>query len=552
MRTTRRRNAAAVVAAALAITLAACSSDGGSEDETPDESELGQVGAMEDYDVGTTFVATEPVEFGLLYRDHPNYPLQEDWLLLQSLEEDHNVSFDITSAPLAEWDQRKGLLIGAGDAPEIISVTYPGQEVQFVAGGAILPVSDYLQYLPNFTAKVEEWGLEEALDQRRQEDGKFYMLPGLRESDRPMYTYAVRADVWEELGLSLEPASFDEFADQLRTVHEAYPDVWPLSDRWSANGPLEATLNFAAPNFGTSAGWGYGEGVTWDADAEEFVYTGATEEYRALLEYYNGLITDGLMDPESLTQDDDQAIQKFGSGQSMAIAANDQEILRYRDTFTELGTDAETALIRVPAGPAGDNVPAGTRLQSGLMISADAADSDHFLALLQFIDWLYYSDEGLEFAKWGVEGETFTWDGETRVLVDDIDINGLNPGAPTQLNVDYGFHNGVWMLEHGSTDDLDQSMLRPEVIDFVESMSNREELTLPPPWPLNEMEREQVSLLQTALKDHVWQNTAAFILGQRSFDEWDAYVAELEGLNVQQYLDVANTAQERFAESSSE
>jgi len=555
MFTTRRRGAAATASvAALALTLAACGG-GGDGDDTP-EGEApaisGTTGAMEDYGIGTTFRATEPVTFGLLYRDHPNYPLKQDWMILEALEENQNVTFDIVSAPLSDWDQRKGLLIGAGDAPDIISVTYPGQEVQFVAGGAILPVSDYLEHLPNFTDKVERWGLQEAVDNLRQEDGKFYLLPGLRESVRPQYTYAVRKDIWDELGLTLQPETFDEFREQLRTVKEAYPDVWPLSDRWSANGPIEATLNMAAPSFGTAAGWGYGEGVYWDEDAGEYVYTGAMDEYRDLVAYYASLVEEGLMDPEALTQDDDQATQKLGSGRALAMGANDQEILRYRSTFTELGNDdAELALIRVPAGPAGDVYPAGSRLQSGLMISSKAAESDHFLALLQFIDWLYYSDEGLEFAKWGVEGETYTKaDDGTRTLAETIDINGLNPDAPEQLNVDYGFHNGVWMLEHGSTTELDLSMLREEVVEFVESMSDKTELPLPPPWPLDELEREQVSLWQTALKDHVWQNTARFILGQRSLDEWDAYVAELEGMNMQAYLDVVNEAQQRFAENA--
>ena len=555
MTSTRRRGAASVASfAALALVLAACSGgsdDGDDGDDGEDVPESGYVGAMEEYDVGTTFVASEPVTFSVLYRDHPNYPLNEDWMFFSELEENQNVSFDIVSAPLSDWDQRKGLLIGAGDAPEIITVTYPGQERQFIAGRAILPVSDYLEYLPNFRDKVEQWGLQEHIDKLLvQEDGKFYLLPGLRESPRPQYTYAVRADVWTELGLSFEPATFDEFAQDLEAVKAAYPDAWPLTDRWSENGPLEATLNFAAPNFGTNAGWGFGEGVWWDEDAGEFQYTGATEGYRALLEYYAGLVADGLLDPEALTQTDDQAQQKLSSGRAMAIGANDQEILRYRDTLAELGTEGDVRLIRVPAGPAGDNLAAGGRLVNGLMISSSAADSEHFVAMLQFIDWLFYSDEGLEFAKWGVEGETYTRDGDTRVLADTIDMNGLNPDAEEQLNVDYGFHNGAFMLEHGSTTELDRSMLRPEVVEFVESMESKNQLELPPPWPLDELEREQVSLWQTALRDHVWGNTTRFILGQRPLSEWDAYVAELDGLGMSQYLDVVNEAQQRFAETA--
>ena len=548
MKITRRRTVAGLAAASLAITLAACSTaaDGGADAGGDIDVADKMVGAMEAYDVGTTFVATEPVELSLLYRDHPNYPLNEDWLFFSALEEQNNVTFDLVSAPLSDWDDRKSLLIGAGDAPDILPVTYPGQEVAFVAGGAILAVSDYLEYLPNFTQKVEEWGLQDAIDNLRQEDGKFYMLPGLHESVRPQYTYAVRTDVWEELGLSLAPETFEEFAEQLATVKEAYPDAWPLSDRWSADGPIAAMLNAAAPNFGTAAGWGYGEGTWWNG--EEYVYTGATDEYRDLITYYAGLVEDGLLDPESLTQDDDQAVQKFGAGESLAIGTNDQEILRYRTTFEELGTDAEASLLRLPAGPAGDNVASGQRLESGLMISSAAADKDTFVATLQFVDWLYYSDEGMEFAKWGVEGETFEREGDTRVLAENIDINGLNPGAPESLNVDYGFHNGVFMPAHGSTDDLARSMLRDEVVEFQEAMSTKTELELPPPAPLDELEREQVTLWQGALKDHVDQNTAAFILGQRDLSEWDAYVAELEAMNMGSYMETINEARERAAD----
>jgi putative aldouronate transport system substrate-binding protein len=536
-----------------ALLLAGCSSAGGDSSTTTEGGDFDfagkDVGAMEEYDVGDTFKATEPVEFGLFYRDHPNYPLDENWLILEQLAENQNVSFDFVAAPLSEWDQRKSLVVGAGDAPEIISVTYPGQEVPFVAGGAILPASDFVQYMPNYMDKVEKWGLEEDLDQLRQEDGKYYLFPGFREEPRAEYTYAVRTDIWEELGLSLEPETFDEFREQLETVKEAYPDLYPMTDRWSANGPLEGTLAFVSPNFGTQAGWGYSQGLTWDDD--EFIYTGASDQYRDLVEYYAGLVEADLLDPEAITQDDDQAIQKFASGQALSIGANDQEIVRYRTTMEELGTDAEIGMIRVPAGPAGDNFQFGQRLVSGFMLSSDVTESENFLAMLQFLDWLYYSDEGLEFAKWGVEGETYTKDADgKRVLEPNITAMGLNPGAPENLQADYGFSNGVWTLVHGSSVELDRSMLREEVLEFLDKMSTKEVRELPPPAPLSEVEREQVSLYQSSLKDHVWQNTSAFMLGQRPMDEWDDYVAELEGINMNQYLEIVNGAQKRFAEAN--
>ncbi|MCI9889459.1 extracellular solute-binding protein [Micrococcales bacterium 31B] len=551
-----RRNLMGIAALAVGgLGLASCSTSGmagsgGASVDTENFDFTGKdTGAMAEYAVGDTFKASEPVKFGLFYRDHPNYPLKQDWLFLSTTKQNNNVEFDITTAPLSEWAQRRSLVIGAGDAPDIISVTYPGDEVPFVAGGAILPASDFAQFMPHYLDKVAKWKMEPDLQTLVQENGKYYVFPGFREKARAEYSFAVRKDVWEKLGLSLEPKTFDEFAEQLKKVKDANPGIVPMTDRWSANGPLESTLSMCAPNFGTSAGWGFGQGVTWDDAQKKLVYTGATNEYKSLITYFAGLIKDGLLDPESLTQDDDQAIQKFCSGKAFAISTNDQEILRYRTTFTELGnTTAEIVQIRVPAGPAGDRMASGGRLVSGFMISANAAKKPYFKAMLQYLDWLYYSDAGLEFAKWGVEGTTYTKAADgTRTLEADINTQGLNPAGTKDLQVDYGFCNGVWMLVHGSSVDLDRSMLRPEVKDFVASMDTKTVSEPLPPFPLNELDREQVSLYQSSLKDHVYQSTAAFILGQRPLTEWDAYVKELEGMNLSAYLDVVNAAQQKFA-----
>ena len=45
----------------------------------------------------------------------------------------------------------------------------------------------------------------------------------------------------------------------------------------------------------------------------------------------------------------------------------------------------------------------------------------------------------------------------------DNDWSGINPGAPKLLNADFGLYIGVWTLAHGSTADLYQSVIRPEV-----------------------------------------------------------------------------------------
>ncbi|MGQ7788401.1 ABC transporter substrate-binding protein [Nesterenkonia sp. K-15-9-6] len=527
-----------------ALLLAGCGSGSATETAEIDE-EAQSVGAMEDFSVGDSFVAEEPLSISLLYRDHPNYPLQDDWLILEHLEEEHGVTLDPVVAPLSDFEDRRSVLIGSGEIPDYVPVMWPGDEIPYISGGALLPVSDYLDYMPHFTDKLERWELQEEFDQLRQEDGKAYILPGLREDPFHNWSVAIRDDIWADMGFE-DPETWEEFQDQLEQISEEHPEMTPWSDRWEMN----ATLNLAGPSFDTAGGWGLGNGLYFDADADEFVFTGATDEYRAMIEYFAGLVADGLMDSESMTQDDDSAVQKFASGQSAAIASNEEELQTLRTAFEEIGEDdAEVRMIRVPAGPAGDNVAGGGRFDVGMVLGAHTAQREDFIAMLQFLDWLYYSDEGLIFATWGVEGETYEIDEDgERELAENVDIKGFNPGAEEHLSIDYGFYNGVFTHNFGSDTEIFLSLMSDEIVELQEQMADKEELPLQPSIPFSELELEQAALWQNSLTDQVDQATAQFILGQRDLDDWDSYVAELEARNMNDYVELANEAYQRGQE----
>ncbi len=528
---TRRWRGTTAIAVTAVLALSAC---GGGDSAGPADLAGKDVGAMAGYAVGTQFRATEPLTFSILYSDHEAYPIQDDWLLLQELEKRTNVTFDPVVVPRSDYEEKRSLVIGAGDAPLIIPKTYPGQEDPYVASGTILPVSDYLHLMPNFQAKLQQWDLGANIDTLRQADGKFYLLPGMHEDVWQDYTIAMRTDVLAELGLA-PPATWDELRDVLAAIKAAYPDSYPLSDREKAKSLLEE-VGFA---FGTRAGvdWGY-QNATWDADAGRFVFTGAMPEYKAMLTYLHSLVADGLLDPESFTQDNDLALQKLASEKSFAISSNAQMIVNdYRPALANV-PGATIAKINLPAGPAGNVVNAENKLENGIMISSQAVESPNFVAMMQFIDWLWYSDEGQEFAKWGVEGVTYTRgpDGK-RTLAEPMKIM-------LDLQKQYGFSGGVFA--YGGTTELLQSTFTPEEIEFQKAMAQKTELPVPPPFPFTEAEREQATLTETGLQDYVEQMTLQFILGQRDLAQWDAYVAELEGKGMSTYIDLVNGAHQRY------
>ncbi|WP_253299008.1 ABC transporter substrate-binding protein [Paenibacillus barcinonensis] len=530
-----------ILAMTMSAVLAACSSGAGTG---PDISEVGTKSAMESYNVGDTFKATEPFNLSILYSDHPIYPYKKDWMLFKKITEMTGVTLEPTIVPMSDYPQKRSLLISSGDAPLVIPKTYPGEEAAFVSSGAILPISDYIDLMPNFKDKVEKWNLEPDLESLRQEDGKYYVLPGLHEAVWPDYTLIVRTDLFKDNNIAI-PTTWDELYTAAKKLKEIYPDSIPFSDSFK----FKSTLGIAATGFGTKAGWGYGNGLTYKADQDEFVYTATTPEYKELLTFFNKMVAEGLLDKESFTQDDDQAIQKFVSGKSFMINGNSQTLVLHRNDMNKTLGEGKFSIakITVPGGPKGQ-LMSGSRLENGVMISGKIKDNDNFKAILQFIDWLYYSDEGQEFAKWGVENETFTKEGGKRKLADDINYNGLNPKGTKDLRIDFGFSGGVFA--YGGTTELLQSMFSEEELVFQKNMKETKEvIPAEPPIPYSSEDRERVTLLSTPLKDYTEQNTLKFILGERKLSEYDTFIKELESQGLSNYVKLANDTYKTYKEN---
>ncbi|MFJ6194754.1 extracellular solute-binding protein [Micromonospora sp. NPDC092111] len=518
---------------------------GACSEDSPEAKDLSgnRAGAMADFGVGDQFKATESLSFPILYNNHPNYPLKDDWPFWSEITKRTNVKLEPVAVPLSDYEQKRSLLLGAGDAPLIIPKTYHPAENAFVSSGAILPVSDYLDLMPNLKDKIDKWRLQPELDTLRQSDGKFYLLPGVHEKPWHDYSLAVRTDILQQLNLAV-PKTWDELYTVLKAMKAKYPDTYPFSDRWGKPTPGGALLNILGASYGTQAGWNY-QHATWDPAAKKFGYTGATEQYKQMLQYLNKLVAEGLMDPESFTQTDDAARQKLANGRSFVISSNAQTLVNdYRPDLAKTQPNATLVKIPLPVGPAGEINPA-SRLENGIVISKKARDSKNFVAMMQFVDWLWYSDAGQEFAKWGVEGTTYTKDASgKRTLASDVNVIGLNPTATKHLQKDFGFYNGVFA--YGGKLDLVQSFFSPEELEFQKVMNARKPIEVSPPYPLTDAEREQASLWETPLKDHVTQNSLKFILGQRPFTEWDAYLGELKAKNSEQYVELVNKAYERF------
>ena len=493
--------------------------------------------AAEAFVANKTFKSDKPLEFSMLFSDHPNYPYQKDWLLFSEITKRTNVTLKLTTSPLSDYLQKRSLLISTGDAPLIMPKTYPGQEVPFIASGAILPISDYVSQMPNYMKKVKDWGLEADIKTLMQKDGKYYVLPGLHEKPVQDYSYVIRTDVFEKHGIKI-PNSYDELYTALKAIKAAEPNIIPWSDRYV----FASTLSIAAPTFGATWGWNFGDGMKYtDAKSDNFVFSPVTNEYKNMLTYFNKLVKEGLLDPLSFTQSDDQAIQKFVNGKSYVISGNSQEVNSYIKTMDGTLGKGKYKIFKItdPAGPKGA-VLEGSHLENGIMFSAKAAKDPNFTQMLQFVDWLWYSDEGQELCKWGVEGTTYTKVNGVRTLASDITYQTLNPKGTKDLRKQFGFSGGVFA--YGGSQDLFLSMLSPADVAFQTSVDKtRTILPQAPPVLLSSDEREESTLISKPLMDYVNQMSLKFMIGNLSLDkDWDKFVNECKTKGSDKLVDLTN------------
>lgn len=498
--------------------------------------------AMDNYRAGMQFKAKKPFKLPIMILSNPAYPYKKNWLFWKALKKKTNVTVEPTVIPYSDYNKKRSLLINSGKAPAIIPKSYPGSMTQFLASGALLPINKYAKYMPNYMNHVKNWNAQSYIDTLKQVNGNYYILPGIHQvSPGDNYTLAFRADILKKNNIPV-PQSWADVKKVLEKLKKIYPNKIPWSDRWQFN----ATLSFAAPAFGTQAGWGLGDGIWYDKKQDKFVFAPATDNYKRLVTYFHSLVKEGLLDKASFTQNDDKAVQNFESGKSFFISTNPSTLNIYRaDMSKTLGKgnfSVEQTL--PPAGPAGPIVGGG-KLENGIVIMANAKNKPYFKAMLQFIDWLWYSHDGKVFSKWGVKGKTYKVVNGKKVLNKNISMLGLNPGAPKQLQKDYGFYNGVFA--YGGSTKYNQSMMDKQEVAWENQLHKKRKFQKPaPPHPYTQAERQQASLLQTPLIDFVNTETLKFITGERPLSQWNQYVQQLKAKGMDQYVKIANQAYQNY------
>ena len=506
-----RKGIALLCSAVLAASLFAGCSSGSSSAAVPGSAGSSSTSSAEG---GPLF--SEPVTFSMLTPSHASWPFQDDWYVIDLVKEYTNVDFNITSVDTEGFSEKLNLTMASGELPDLIYLLNSNIVQQYGSQGAFINIFDYMDQMPNFKAWYEE-NQRYALNYLSA-DGALYQFPqqGVEETNRRGWMY--RADVFEELGLEV-PTNKDEFYDVLVKLKEAYPDSYPLGFR-SFVGSLNQ-FNMIAPSWGTyhisnedNTFFGY------DYDSGEWIFGPTSDAYKEMVEFYHQLYEEGLLLPNFLTIDTKGWQDVIANSDSFITLDYLSRIDFFNNSMRPSDPDFTMAYMAPAAfGSEGQAMfPNSAKAMMGFVVSSQTKKLDDVLA---YVDWMY-SEEAKDLLSWGRPGELYTEDAAGNRTWNDFSTAAeMKQGTGLQT---YGFYE-LYNF------DGELSTFSPECRTATEAARSYD-LPAQPVLAYTDEEKEVRDTIGVNIQTHVSEEISKFLLGERSMDEWDTYVAEIEAMGL--------------------
>ena len=499
-----------------------------------------------------------------------------DNYLTKYVEELTGVDLEIVLFPTdtAEAKQKLSLMIAGGQKlPDIISFSMTDAEkLSYGASGYFLPMNDWLEndaYYWNLA--MDTWCTPEekadVIKYSKSADGNIYGYPGyyIDPGDATALGCWVNKAWCEKLGLAV-PTTTDELYTVLKAFKENDAngngdpnDEIPLVGHtgWVGNVVNYLINSFEYSAFNSDCGWQYSV-----KDGKLYApYT--TDAYREALRYIAKLSAEGLLSPLSFSQTQNEL-------RSIMCAPNEDPTLvgafvgHPSPLFGADGMiDRVNEYVAVPAmiGPEGVQwTPyAGWFANTNTFITADCENPELAFRVLDAVaqqecslTWRY----GRQDIDWGYSTEgktrhvlpgytpiytlltpTSVWTEENDVIFHENHFNVLPP------KLFAGVAGAAWPNAN-RTYQMDDLWYKS-----VPSRFDKHPAETALKLIFTEEEIDMVGEVQATLQTYVAEQATAFVLGNRNIEtEWEAYLAELEGIGLPMFLETAQVAYDRLAD----
>jgi len=462
-------------------------------------------------------------------------------------EERTGVHIDFIEVNMFSYAEQLNMTIASGDYPDImqgVHADWSGSLDSAIEQDIIIDLNDYKEYAPNYFYLIEN---SETISKDTATDsgarGVFYTIQPA--SSNPTFGMIVRQDWLDALNLEM-PTTIDDYTEVLAAFKSEYNPDYPF---WLANDgttPLAYAFDIVPGDGSSDSLYFQIDGTVYFSPLEE----GYKEYVQTMHDWYEAGYISGdypTLQSQGQSSEYENGIAEGSIGISKAA----------RDTTTSISLtltgDFDPSEAYAPAvAPVkneGDQVHLGQTMNivdtGGCSI---AATSENIQLAVQWFDF-FYSEEGSMLRTWGIEGESYTYDEEGRVIFTDLILDNPDGTAVGEMKQVYCMDSGFGLLAgfgEGPTYGYDSPVLTmPEVwggdgvFDGAYNISKKVSLTAD--------ESDEYSTMAADCLTYLSENLPKFILGERDMSEWDAFVEEMKtAFNTDRMIEIQQAALERY------
>lgn len=496
--------ALALACVLLMSTLAACGSKDSGNDSTIDTS-------------SNTANGEKPpitIEFMLLNNKSGD---GTDFVLKKIIKEKFNIDLKLIMDTKDAFNEKLNLLVASNELPDLISPVNGDIGKDIGPKGALVPIDEYLDQMPNFKAKVtEDPNVYASLV---ASDGHIYNLPRFSEQITYKSVPLIRADLVEAVGKEI-PTTWDELIDVLAAIKEKFPNTIGMINRGKMN-----------CLWGHGVHYGTNKTMFYDENQDKWVFGPLSAGFKEMIEDFREMWAKGLMDKEFFTASTQQWEESILSGEGVFTLDYASRSVTETDAYRKLHPE-DTNFKFVPIMPlVSKSLPQPTLNIServGVWTSfAISADSPYIDRIIEMVDWMY-SDEAASLIQWGYENEhyTVTEDG-TKKYAPELKAS-YNPEGTIDPQTDLGLnHDRIMRIQKADSyeeyiEGYSDVLERYEAETTLYENNNRINLTF------TDEEAEENNFISINLNTIVEEEVLKFITGEKDMSEYDNFVKTLK------------------------
>lgn len=508
----------------------------------------------------------------------------DDLWIKKFIEKYWNVNLEVEQIPAAGLTERVSLLFASGELPDLMinlglttsNIYMYGQEE-----GQLLKLDEYMDetLTPNILRRFEEH--PDARSASTTPDGHIYTLPKLGESDdgTTLNRICINKAWLDACGLE-EPKTLEDFLNVLRTFKEKDPgnvgseNVIPLGGGYEVDSqnPGWYILNALGFNIGSESVDIYQNyGVRPALLDGEALLPAGHPLFKDYLETMKTMFNEGLLSRNFFLLDSTEITGEMLNGYIGVAPAKRVDTYGITDwkAWESLG-----ALTSETNSEAQWFKPVSTEIVGNFAVSAKTQYPELCLRIADY----YFSDEARIAWIGPADGseEAMGYLGRTKVSTAEsvaskpFDSSRFPKGIDNNWSYAVGcltFHPKFGAIDmfdsilyyhkvYHDGEDADPSVLNPEFPDHYFRLSGLEKLSdvletgFPLFFYLDADDTYRLTELSTIIDPYVKEQAARFINGDRSLDEFDAYLSELDAMGFQEYQAIYQKVWENYQKNN--